>query len=232
MAFSKERHTLTAQTLAEDTDIPLPTVYRYVAFLRGMGLLVCDSEGSYHLSARFIALAQAAEAAETLVDFADPVMRRLAAETQETVILVRLVAGSAICVHRVESSHRLRTSFDVGQPLPLDHGASTRILLASMRPEQRRASLASLANRDPAATERLEESARVAGERGWATSEEEIDEGVWAAAAAVRDSSGIVASLTVPSPLVRAPEAMQARLLGQVRRAAVEINEALRAAHR
>jgi DNA-binding IclR family transcriptional regulator len=232
MAFTKERHTLSSRDLAEATGIPLPSVYRYVAFLRDTGLLVGADQGGYHLSARLIQLAQAAEAAETLVDLADPVMRRLAAETGETVILVRLVGRSAVCVHRVESSHRLRTSFEPGQPMSLEHGASARILLASMSPEARHAYLEPLATRDPAAAARLEEEVVLVAQRGWECSEEEIDRGIWAAAAAVRDSTGILASLSVPSPLVRAPAEMQHKLLGQVRAAAEEINELLRAAHR
>lgn len=232
MAFTKERHTLSARDLAEVTGIPLPSVYRYVAFLRDTGLLVGADQGGYHLSARLIQLAQAAEAAETLVDLADPVMRRLAAETGETVILVRLVGDSAVCVHRVESSHRLRTSYEPGQPMSLEHGASARILLASMSPEARRAYLEPLATRDPDAATRLEEEVVLVEQRGWECSEEEIDMGIWAAAAAVRDSTGILASLSVPSPLVRAPAAKQHKLLGQVRAAAEEINELLRSAHR
>jgi DNA-binding IclR family transcriptional regulator len=232
MAFSRERHTLTARDLAVATAIPLPSVYRYVALLRDQGLLTGDDRGYYHLSARLIALAGAAEAAETLIDFADPVMRRLSAETGETVILVRLIARSAVCVHRVESTQRLRTSYEPGQPLSLEHGASARLLLASMPAAARREYLAPLARRDNDAAARLEEQAAIAGRRGWAVSEEEIDRGVWAAAAAVRDSKGIVAALSVPSPLVRAPAAMQDQLLGKVRAAAEEINGALRAAHR
>jgi DNA-binding IclR family transcriptional regulator len=231
-AFSQDRHTMTARELAKATAIPLPSVYRYVALLRDMGLFVGDDRGYYHLSARMIALAGAAEAAETLIDFADPVMRRLSAETRETVILVRLIARSAVCVHRVESTQRLRTSYEPGQPLSLEHGASARLLLASMPAAARQEYLAPLARRDNDAAVRLAEQAAIAGRRGWAVSEEEIDRGVWAAAAAVRDSKGIVAALSVPSPLVRAPAAMQDRLLGMVRAAAEEINEALRAAHR
>lgn len=210
----------------------MPSVYRYVALLREMGLLVGDERGIYHLSARLSALARAAETAETLIDFADPVMRRLSAATGETVILVRLIARSAVCVHRIESTHRLRTSYEPGQPMPLEHGASARLLLGSMTAEARRGYLASLAARDPGAAARLDEQAVLAAERGWAVSEEEIDIGVWAAAAAVRDRTGIVAALAVPSPLVRAPEALQQELLGHVRSAAGEINAALRAAHR
>ena len=223
---------MTARELAQVTAIPLPSVYRYVALLRDMGLFVGDDRGSYHLSARLSALARAAEMAETLIDFADPVMRRLGAQTGETVILVRLIAQSAVCVHRIESTHSLRTSYEPGQPLSLERGASARLLLASMTDQARRDYLAPLAARDPGAAARLGEQAAIAGQRGWAVSEQEIDVGVWAAAAAVRDRSGVVAALSVPSPLVRAPEGLHDELLGSVRAAADEINAALRAAHR
>jgi DNA-binding IclR family transcriptional regulator len=232
MSFSRERHDLTARELSEATAVPLPSVYRYVALLREEGLLAGDDRGAYHLTAKLIALGRAAEAAETLLDLADPVMRRLAAETGETVILVRLVASAAVCVHRVESAHQLRTSYEPGQPLSLEHGASARLLLAGLPPDARRDCLAPLARREPQAAARLEEQVRIAGERGWEVSEEEIDVGIWAASAAVRDSTGIVAALTVPSPLVRAPAEMQDQLLSKVRAAASQINEALRAAHR
>ncbi len=229
-AFSQQRHTRSARDLAQETGIPLPSVYRYVALLREMGLLVADERGSYHLSARLSALAQAAETAETLVHFADPVMRRLSDRTGETVILVRLIASSAVCVHRIESRHSLRTSYEPGQPLSLDRGASARLLLGGMTARARREYLAPLAAHDPGAAARAQEQACAAAERGWAVSEEEIDNGVWAAAAAVRDRTGIVAALSVPSPLVRAPDALHEELIASVR--AAEINAALRAAHR
>lgn len=232
LAFSTERHTRSARDLARATGIPLPSVYRYVALLRELGLLVGNERGLYHLSVRLSALAKAAETAETLVDFADPVMRRLSAATGETVILVRMIARSAVCVHRVESRHNLRTSYEPGQPLSLERGASAQLLLAGMTAEARRDYLAPLAARDRGAAARLEERAVVAGERGWAVSGEEIDSGVWAAAAAVRDRTGIVAALSVPSPLIRAPEGLHEALLARVRAAAGEINRSLAAAHR
>ena len=232
LAFSTERHTQSARDLSRATGIPLPSVYRYVALLRDMGLLVGDERGLYHLSARLSALARAAETAETLIDLADPVMRKLSAATGETVILVRLLGHSAVCVHRIESRHNLRTSYEPGQPLSLERGASARLLLAGMAAEARRDYLAPLAARDPAAAARLEKQAVLAGERGWAVSEQEIDDGVWAAAAAVRDRTGIVAALSVPSPLVRAPEILHEELLAKVRAAAAELNTALHAAHR
>jgi DNA-binding IclR family transcriptional regulator len=229
LAFTKDHHTLSTRELAARTEIPLPTVYRYVAFLRDSGLLVERGAGGYSLSARVIALAEAAEAAETLIDLADPIMRRLSAEVDESVILVRLIAGAAVCVHRVEAAHhRLRTSFEPGQPLSLEGGASARLLLASLPVAERVRHLAELDSRDPQRAAWLLEAVALAGERGWAISSEEIDPGVWAGSAAVRSGDAIVASLTITSPLVRA-QPREELLLGAVRAAAAEVGAALRA---
>jgi DNA-binding IclR family transcriptional regulator len=228
LTFSADDNTLTARQLAERTGIALPSVYRYITLLRETGLLAGDERGSYRLSARLIGLAKAAEAAESIIDVADPVMRNLAAQTGETVILVRLIGRSAVCVHRVQSAQRLRISFEPGQPLPLDRGASARLLLASLTPNVRKEYLAPLAERDPEAAALLEKRVLAAGQQGFATSEEEIDKGVWAASAQVTQGKRMVGVLTVPSPLVRAPAEQRAQLLGQVRRAALVINDGLR----
>jgi DNA-binding IclR family transcriptional regulator len=230
LAFSSDKNTLTARDLAAATGIALPSVYRYITLLRETGLLAGDERGRYRLSPRFIGLARAAETAESLIDIADPVMCQLAEQTGETVILVRLIGRSPVCVHRVNSGRRLRIAFEPGQPLPLERGASTRMLLAGLAPELRREYLAQLAERDPEAAARLHARIAVAGQRGWAVSEEEVEQGVWAASAAVMQGTRMVAALTVPSPLVRAPAPLQDRVLGQVRGAARAISERLRPA--
>ena len=218
---------MTARDLAECTSIPLPSMYRYIALLRETGLLIGDERGAYHLSARLISLARAAEAAESIIEIADPVMRELAMECGETVILVRLIARTPVCVHRVESAHHLRAAFEPGQPLPLERGASAKVLLSGLAPQVRRDYLAQFAKADPEGMGRLEASIRLAAERGWAVSEQEIDRGVWAASAAVIDGRSVVAALTVPSPLVRSPTDLQERLLGQVRKAAGRLTDIL-----
>jgi DNA-binding IclR family transcriptional regulator len=232
LAFSADRNTLSARDLAAETGIALPSVYRYITLLRETGLLVGDSRGSYRLSARLIGLARAAEAAESIIEIADPVMRELAAETGETVILVRLIGRSAVCVHRVESGQRLRISFEPGQPLSLERGASARLLLSGLPPEVRKDYLAPLAERDPEAAARLEARAVLAGREGYAISEEELERGVRAVSAPVLQGKRMVAVLTVPSPLVRLSATTQDRLLIQVRGAARIISETLRAAQR
>src|SRR6516165_6447148 len=156
LAFSADKNTLTARDLAAATGIALPSVYRYITLLRETGLLAGDERGSYRLSARLIGLARSAEAAESIIEIADPVMQDLKERTGETVILVRLIGRSAVCVHRVQSAQRLRISFEPGQALPIDRGASARLLLASLAPGVRRDYLAPLAERDPEAAILLE----------------------------------------------------------------------------
>jgi len=232
LTFSADENTLTARQLADRTGIALPSVYRYITLLRETGLLAGDERGSYRLSARLIGLARAAEAAEGIIDVADPVMRELAKLTGETVILVRLIGRSAVCVHRVQSAQQLRISFEAGQPLPLERGASSRLLLSTLAPSVRREYLAPLAGRDPEAAALLEKKVILAGQQGYATSEEEIHRGVWATAAQVMQGKRMVAVLTVPSPVVRAPAEQRALLLSQVRAAARAVEDSLRVVRR
>jgi len=232
LAFSADKNTLTARDLAAATGIALPSVYRYITLLRETGLLAGDERGSYRLSARLIGLARAAEAAESIIDIADPIMRDLAAETGETVILVRLIGRSAVCVHRVQSAQRLRISFEPGQPLPLERGASARLLLSGLPPELRREYMAPLAERDPEAAARLEARTAQAARQGFAVSEEELEAGVWAVSAPILQGKRMIAVITVPSPLVRAPTPLQQKLVSQVRAAAQALNEALRVTRR
>ena len=93
LAFSADKNTLTARDLAAATGIALPSVYRYITLLRETGLLAGDERGSYRLSARLVGLARAAEAAESIIDVADPVMRDLAARTGETVSRCHALQG-------------------------------------------------------------------------------------------------------------------------------------------
>jgi DNA-binding IclR family transcriptional regulator len=232
LAFSAERNTLTARELAAATGIALPSVYRYITLLRETGLLAGDERGSYRLSARLIGLARAAESAESIIKFADPVMQELAADTGETVILVRLIGRSAVCVHRVQSVQRLRIEYEPGATLPIERGASAKLLLAGLTPQVRKEYLAPLAERDPEAAALLEARVARAGQQGYATSEEEIYQGVWAASAAIVQGRRTLAALTVPSPLVRAAAEERKHLLDQVRTAARRINDELRAARR
>lgn len=226
LAFDEHAHSHSVRELAELTAMPLPSAHRYVALLRDEGLIAEAAPGRYRLSPRVFALARGAEAAEPLVGLADPVMRKLGAETGETVLLVEVLGDTAVCVHRIESKQRLRLSYEPGHALPLTHGASAKVLLGGLAEEERARHFALL---DPTHRLRLRREVEEASRKGWASSEGEIDHGIWAVAAAVRQRSGVIAALSVPCPLMRvADEATRSAIVQCARGAADELNEVLK----
>jgi DNA-binding IclR family transcriptional regulator len=228
--FNQHRPTATVRELAEASGLPLPTAHRYVALLKEMGLLEEGRRASYQLGWRVLQLAQAAQAATGLMQVAEPVMRRLVAETDETVTLLRLAGSEMQCVGQVESAHVMRLTFEPGQRFPLTAGASARVLLSSLGPDERDRLLDSLAAADPEFGPRREsfraEVERVA-RQGWAMSSEEIDSGIWAVAAPISYGPEVVASLSLSGPLYRLEEGMQDRAVDLARQAAAEVSAAL-----
>lgn len=231
-AFTPHQHTRTARELAAATSIPLPSMYRYLALLRETGLLTADNRGAYSLSVRLVSLARAAEAAESLIGMADPVMRDLVRECGEAAFFVRLIAQVPVCVHRVNTAYHPYTMCEPGQQVPLYRGATGRVLFAGLSEQARHEHLVLLAQTDPEAAARMKEAVARAAACGWATSEDEVQSGVWAASAAVTNGGSTVAALTVPSLLSSASAELKERLLSQVRAAAAMLSERIADAER
>lgn len=230
-AFTEQHPTASVRELAETLEIPVPSVHRYVAMLRDLGLIEESSRGRYHLTMRVTTLARAARQATPMVDLAEPYMRRLADQTGEAVLLMRMVSGQPICFHRVETPSRFRLSFEPGQPLPLLRGASVRLLLGALSPTEREtyvdAALRAAAKPPANGRERFLRDVERDLERGWAISNEEIDQGVWAAAAAVYEDGKAVATLSAPCPIFRVDDERQEVILDLVWKAAADLSNAL-----
>ena len=230
-AFTEQRPLASVRELAGELDIPVPTVHRYVALLRDMGLMEERDRGRYRLTMRVAALGRAARKATPVVDLAEPYMRDLVERTGECALLIRLVHGVPVCLHRVESGRRFRLSFEIGQPLPALRGASVRLLVGGLGPEERRRYVAdalAAGALPPVAGEEefLRDVARDHG-RGWAVSSEEIDEGIWSASAALTDGSATVAALSAPCPAFRLDAAKREMIIELVRATAADVSRAL-----
>lgn len=230
LQFNHRRPTASVKELADASGLSLPTAHRYVALLKEMGLLEESRRASYQLGWRVLQLAQAARAATGLLQVAEPVMARLVEQTDETVTLLQLADREMQCIGQVESAQMVRLTFTAGQRLPLTGGASARVLLGSLHADERRRLLDELAAGDPEFAARrpaFEADIEQTRLKGWAMSREEIDRGIWAVAAPVREGSVTVASLAVAGPLYRLEPGMQQRVVGLATSAADEISRAL-----
>lgn len=231
-AFTEQRPVASVRELADTVGIPVPTAHRYVALLRDMGLVDEDTRGRYRLTMRVAALGRAARQGTSLAEVADPYLRELADDVEETVLLIRLVRGLPVCVHGAESTRPYRLSFEVGQNLPPLRGASARVLAGSLSPGERERYLdrALEAGAVPPRHGREDflRGVELAVERGWDVSHEEIDEGIWAVSAAVRDDGRIVAAISLSCPEFRLDDARRRSYIDRAAATAERISRALR----
>ncbi|MEB8338323.1 IclR family transcriptional regulator [Streptomyces endophyticus] len=230
-AFTEQRPVASVRQLAEDLQIPVPTAHRYVALLKDMGLVEERERGQYHLTMRVAALGRAARRATPLVHIAEPYMRELSEQIEESVLLVRMVHGLPVCIHRVESLRPFRLSFETGQNMPPLRGASVRLLIGGLPADERERYVdRALATGTPPPVHGRDTflaDIERAVQQGWDISQEEIDQGIWAASAPVKEGPITRAALSAPCPAFRLDESKREAVLGQVREAAERISQAL-----
>ena len=185
------------------------TASRLAATLAAGGLIERDPVTErYRLGFGLIRLVGAAMASIDLVRTAHPVLEELADRTHETVNIGVLSGDGVVYVDQVSSAHLVATTNWVGRRTPLHGSSSGKVFLAHMpEPERQRIlerPLEALTRRtvtDPARLLRQLEEVRV---RGYATIQDELEEGLNAVAAPVRQSSGdVVAALSVSGPSFR-----------------------------
>jgi DNA-binding IclR family transcriptional regulator len=191
----------TVAALASDAGLPTSTAYRLLAALERHGLVQRDATSTVSLGTRMVALGRAAEASlqERLVEPAAPAMERLVRERGETAILTAPCGVEAIVVHTVETEeHSVRLSYATYRRAPMHLGASGKVLAAWLEPHERERLLRSAG--DPELDRVLTE----VRERGWVLTSGEVDAGVSAVAAPIRDVRGrLLAGLSLAGPSSR-----------------------------
>lgn len=129
--FDVSTPVLSAGDIAERLGMSRSTTYRYLQSLRASNLLEEDAvRGGFRLGSRVFELARIAREGLGLSEIALPIMRDLAREVDETVLLTRRSGNMAVCVERVEIARPIRLSYERGHLLPLHAGAPAKVLLA------------------------------------------------------------------------------------------------------
>jgi IclR family transcriptional regulator, acetate operon repressor len=185
------------------------TASRLAATLADGGLLERDpTSDRYRLGFGLIRLVGAAMASIDLVRTAHPVLEELADRTHETVNIGVLSGDGVVYVDQVSSGHLIAATNWVGRHTPLHASSSGKVFLAHM-PELERQRV--LAGRLEASTPRtVTDPARLGRQldevllRGYATIQDELEEGLNAVAAPVRQLNGeVVAAVSVSGPSFR-----------------------------
>jgi DNA-binding IclR family transcriptional regulator len=114
------------------------------------------------------------------------------------------INDAVVCLAMVESDQPLRCSFARGRAHPLTRGASAKALLAFLPEAQADVLIADSAPDDPEAVAALRAQLEEIRRRRFATSESEVDIGVWGVSAPlVSDVGRLEGTITLMAPVSR-----------------------------
>lgn len=126
--FTAEHPELGVTELSRELGLHKSTVSRLLTALRDEGLVVQETRtGKYQLGAKVLSMAAVVLSSLDLSEITEPEMRRLVAETGETVSLVVQQGGLCFDLHSVPSRHPIRAERPPAQAEPLWASAAGRI---------------------------------------------------------------------------------------------------------
>jgi IclR family transcriptional regulator, acetate operon repressor len=184
------------------------TVHRLLSTLIARGYLTYDPRlREYQLGLAVVRLGNTALATLDLPRVAQSHLRRLAEATRESAFLLVVSGASAVVLDQVVSGQPLRLTIQPGLPWPLHAGASNKVLLAHLPPEEIAAYLSGplqrVTDQTCAEAEHLQEELRRIRQAGFAWSAGELSPDVGAFAVPILDGEELVGGLAVAGPTGR-----------------------------
>lgn len=208
------------------------TAFRLIGTMEARGLVEqADDRGKYRIGLGLVRMAGASAARTDVVQVARPMCKQLAAETEETINLAVLVDSTALYLDQIAGSAALQPHNWVGQRIPLHATSNGKILLAHLDPAEVDELVPRLEAHTPRTiTDRaaLHRELAEVRERGYAVAVDELEEGLTAMAAGIRDAHGdVIASLSVSGSTFRMDADVLAATVEPLLRAADEASLAL-----
>jgi DNA-binding IclR family transcriptional regulator len=233
-AFTEFRPEWSTTDLARFLELPIPTVHRLLGALDRLGYVTRDAQTRrFRLGGAAMQLGERARAVSDLRAVALLPLRRLSEAADETAVLTVLSPerDRSVCLERVEASQPLRLSVQPGSQLPLHAGASQKALLAFMPEREVDRLLDQPLERLCAATitepRQLRRDLKVIRERGWASSYEETNLGVWGIAVPVISEDDVVCAVGIAGPSARLSDEGFRRDVPTVQHAALAVARSL-----
>lgn len=201
-----EPNGLSLGQIAERAELPRSTVQRIVQALAGEGLLLADGRSrGIRLGPEVHALAEGIRF--DVVELAHPHLKRLSAETGETVDLALFRRDHMVFVDQIAGSHRLRAMSAVGEQFPMHCTANGKAALALLNDQAFDKICGKGLTRFTASTHvtaaGLRKDIHKIRATGLAYDREEHSPGICAIGAAFTDVTGAIYAISIPMPSVR-----------------------------
>lgn len=218
--------------LARHLGVHKSTAFRLVAALERRGLVEqLNGRGKYRLGTGILRLAGASRSRLDLVQESRVITKALAQRTGETVNVAVLSDGAALYVDQVAGSSALQPHNWVGQRIPLHATSNGKVLLSALDPVEVSREIPNLPTYTPntiSAHDTLVRELEKVRSRGYAMAVDELEIGLTAVAAPIRDSQGdVVASMSVSGPTFRMGARRIRQIADAVMKAAQEVSARL-----
>jgi len=218
--------------MASEIGVHKSTAFRLVSTLEKSGLVEqSEDRGKYRLGVGLLRLAGATTARLDVVQEARPICRKLSADTGETVNIAVLSDRSAFYLDQFSGSSALQPHNWVGQHIPLHATSNGKVLLCELPDDE----LARIVTSMPSYTEntittkkRLRRELEEVRVQGYAVATDELEIGLAAMAAPIRNAHGdVIASLSISGPTFRLGESRLRELQPMLIEAATEVSHRL-----
>ncbi|WP_432144771.1 IclR family transcriptional regulator domain-containing protein [Streptomyces sp. bgisy084] len=233
-AFTADAPEMTLAEVARITGMSRATARRFLLTLNDLGYMATDGR-LFRLTPRVLELGYSYLSSLSLAEIAAPHLERLVAEVHESSSVAVLDGEDAVYVSRVPTRRIMTVSISVGTRFPAYAASLGRILLAGLpdAPLRRYLDTVSLAPLTPRTITRKEVLAAELEEvraRGWCLVDQELEEGLIAIAAPIRDESQqVVAGVNLSTHISRGtPDSICSHLLPPLLATAANIEAELK----
>jgi IclR family acetate operon transcriptional repressor len=215
-------------TIIERTGLSKSTAARLLRALERSGLAQRGPQGGFRPGRVLIEYARRETSVADLAELAAPFLERLRRDTGETANIAIPLPGGVTRLNEFESAHPLGAGNWPGVRIPLHASAMGKVFMAFGAAQPPMGRLARLApGTITSLPDMLHELERVRSE-GYATTWEELEEGLCSVAAPVRGSRGtVIAAMSVSAPTVRMERPALDRLAVTLMAAADELSARL-----
>jgi DNA-binding IclR family transcriptional regulator len=218
--------------IAAELGVHKSTAFRLVATLESHDMVEQNEDrGKYGLGVGVLRLAGATTARLDVVQEARPICRKLAADSGETVNIAVLSDRSALYLDQVAGQSALQSHNWVGQHIPLHATSNGKVLLSELSADEvdnRLPRLTSYTSSTVTSRAKLRRELVEVREQGYAVAVDELEVGLTAIAAPIRNAHGdVIASLSVSGPTFRLAEPRVKELVPVVLDSADEVSRRL-----
>ncbi|MBB4823320.1 DNA-binding IclR family transcriptional regulator [Sporosarcina luteola] len=214
--------------LAEETGLPISTVYRLLQSLEMHDLVTqIEHTKQYELGYKWVELGLKKYEKLDIRHVARPILEKLAQEVEETVYLNTPNDDVSIIIDRIDSPRNVRIIDSIGERIPMHIGAANKTMLAYASPQSTEVLLERLIQGQEARNE-FTHQLRAIKRKGFAISRGEKTEGTLAVGAPIFDFEGtVLGAISIEALEVQTTEEQLGHFIEKVTEAAEEISAAM-----